>query len=450
MTRPAQIAFSRKVEVRHEVDVFVAGGGPAGVAAAVTAARQGKSVFLAEGQGCFGGVGTSGGLPIFALLTDGVNFLAGGVGREVHDRLHKAGGLGPTPPPDRLEWTVYRIETLKRVYDEMVGSSGASFSFMTHVVGIEREADRVTSAILWGKSGLFAVKAGVFVDCTGDGDLCAWAGADFEKGDPQGRMQPPTLCSLWTEIDWEAVNASGFGMWRQEEHLPRAFAEKIFTVEDPHLPGMFPAGPRTGRGNIGHAFGVDGTDERSLTRGLVWSRKLMIEYERFYKTCLKGYEKMELASTAAVLGVRETRRILGDYVLNVEDFRRRATFPDEIGRYAYPVDVHASEPGEEGFRKLYEDYNSLRYGPGESYGIPYRCLTPRGLANVLVAGRCISADRRIQGSIRVMPACFITGQAAGLAAALAAEHRCDSRAIDVSDLRGRLKSAGGYLPDPLS
>ena len=443
----ATVIFSRRIEVRHDVDVFVAGGGPAGIAAASTAARQGRSVFLVEGQSAFGGMGTSGGLPLFCQFTDGVNFLAGGVGREVCDRLEKAGGMGPTPPPDRLPWTVYKVEVLKRVYDDLVGSSGVAFAFMTHCVGVETEAGRVKLAVCQGKSGLFAVRARVFVDCTGDGDLCAWAGVPFEKGDAEGNMQPPTLCSVWADIDWEIVNAAGHGMWQQEQHLPRAFADNVFTVEDPHLPGMIPVGPHTGGGNIGHTFGVDGTDERSVTRGLIWARKLLLEYERFYKTCLKGYERMELVATAALLGVRETRRIFGDYVLNVEDFKRRAVFDDEIGRYCYPVDVHASKPVGTDFKQFEQDFNTLRYGPGESYGIPYRCLTPRGVSNLLVAGRCISADRRMQGSVRVMPACFITGQAAGMAAALAAEHHTETRGVDVRELQRRLEAIGAFLPN---
>jgi len=134
-------------------------------------------------------------------------------------------------------------------------------------------------------------------------------------------------------------------------------------------------------------------------------------------------------------------------VLGLDDFKARAVFDDEIGRFAYPVDIHASTPDDEHFEKFEEEFRTLRYGPGESYGIPYRALVPRGLSNVLVAGRCVSADRYIQGSVRVMPACFITGQAAGLAAAIAVEQNTDTRGFAIAELQQRLKSIGAYLPN---
>jgi hypothetical protein len=156
---------------------------------------------------------------------------------------------------------------------------------------------------------------------------------------------------------------------------------------------------------------------------------------------------MELVATGSLLGIRESRRILGDYVLGLEDFRKRAVFDDEIGRYAYPVDIHASKPEEKCYVKFVEEFRELRYKEGESYGIPYRSLLPKGLANVLVSGRCLSADRYMQGSIRVMPGCFITGQAAGMAAALAVERKADPRGIVIAELQGRLKKIGAFLPN---
>jgi len=147
------------------------------------------------------------------------------------------------------------------------------------------------------------------------------------------------------------------------------------------------------------------------------------------------------------MGVRETRRIIGDYRLCVEDFTRRAVFPDEIGRFAYPVDLHPTKPSAEKLAAFEEEFQRLRYQPGESYGVPLRCLLPRDLANVLVAGRCVSCDRPIQGSIRVMPGCFITGQAAGTAAALAAAGATDPRALAPAAVQAGLKRLGAYLPN---
>lgn len=436
------VKLSREIEVRHSVDVFVAGGGPAGIAAALAAARQGRSVFLAEGSACFGGMGTAGLLPLFMPFGDKVNFYAGGIGREVYDLMYERGAT--ISAPGAMAPTI-RAEQLKRLYDDLIVESGIGFGLMTNLVGVETVDRRVTHAVCWGKSGFFAIEAAAFVDATGDGDLCAWAGAPYEKGDEQGRLMPGTLCSLWAQVDWQKVWATRRG--GDESKLPEAIADGVFTVPDLHLPGMFPVGERIGGGNIGHLFGIDGTDERSLTEALLWGRKSLEEYERFYKGYYEGFEPMELMTTAALPGVRETRRIMGDYVLCLDDFSRRARFEDEIGRYSYPVDIHAATTDPEAQKQARWELDNLRHQPGESYGIPYRSLTPQGLDNVLVSGRCISSDRAIQSSVRVMPGCFITGQAAGVAAALVAEGKTDTRSLSVSELQGRLRQQGAFLPE---
>jgi hypothetical protein len=434
------IRYERELKVRHETDVLVAGGGPAGVAAALAAARQGASVRLVEAQGCLGGMGTAGLVPAFMQFTDGVNFLAGGIGREILDALRAADG---TVPPDGMG---IRAETLKRVYDTLLTEAGVAFTFHTQLIDVTLAADgRVGEAICAAKSGLHAVRARMFVDCTGDGDLAVRAGAAFEKGDAEGRMMPGTLCSLWAGIDWETVGKSGLGTGNSR--IEEAFKDGVFTFEDRHLPGMWRVGATLGGGNIGHTFGLDGTDEESLTRAYLWGRKSLPEYERYYKNYLRGFEAMELAATAALMGVRETRRIIGDYVLVLDDFKRLAVFDDEIGRYAYPIDIHIARPDRESYDHFLKDFTSLRLKRGESYGIPYRTLTPRGLANVLVAGRCISTDRNLQASVRVMPGCYITGQAAGVAAALAAAADADSRRVPVGLLQERLAAMGAYLPN---
>jgi len=434
-----EVVLQRRLTVRHDVDVFVAGGGPAGVAAAVAAARQGARVFLAERNTCLGGMGTAGMLPLFMPFTDGVHMLAGGIGADIQRRLKDSGGTGPGSD------VTIRAEVLKRVYDDLLIEANVPFLFHTGLVAVESDAGHVSAAILAGKSGLFAVQARVFLDCTGDGDLAAWAGAPFEKGDEQGNMMAGTLCSLWADIDWSAANQGGRAS--DESRLEEAFRDQVFTHDDRHLPGMFRIGPHVGGGNIGHTFGLDSTDERSITQALLWARKSLVEYERYYKQYLKGFEQMELVATASQLGARESRRILGDYVLNLDDFQSRAVFPDEIGRYNYAVDIHAAKPDLASYQRYAEDFKKLRYGKGESYGIPYRCLVPQKLSNVLVAGRCVSTDRYMQSSIRVMPGCFITGQAIGVAAAICARQDCDTRAVPTSELQRRLKELGAYLPN---
>lgn len=433
------LSYQRDLEVRYQSDVLVVGGGPAGIAAALAAARQGASVRLIEGHSCLGGMGTAGMVPAFMQFTDGVNFLAGGIGREVLDALRKADG---SVPPDGMG---IRAEVLKRVYDEMLTKAGVAFTFHTSLVDVRAENGQVSEAIGAGKSGMFAIRAKTFVDGTGDGDLATLAGAPYEKGDAEGHMMPGTLCSLWAGVNWDRVKQAGWGAGNCK--IEEAFKDGVFTLEDRHLPGMWRVGATLGGGNIGHTFDVDGTDEESLTRAYLWGRKSLTEYERYYKNYLKGFESMELVATGSLLGVRETRRIMGDYVLNIEDFKKLSVFEDEIGRYSYPLDIHVAKPDKESYDKFHKEHTTMRLGKGESYGVPYRILTPKGMKNVLVAGRCVSTDRQMQSSIRVMPGCYITGQAAGVAAAMAAQAGTDIRGIAIKDLQARLKALGGYLPN---
>jgi hypothetical protein len=174
--------------------------------------------------------------------------------------------------------------------------------------------------------------------------------------------------------------------------LPKAFEDGVFTVKDPGLPGMWKREDGYGGGNIGHVFGVDGTDAESITKGIIDARKRMTEYRTYYRGYLEGYENTELIASGSVLGIRESRRIKCDYMANIDDYFNQADFEDEIGRYSYPVDIHpmaGTQAGMDGFAKSV----SIRHKAGETYSIPYRSLVPKGLDNVFVAGRCIGADR---------------------------------------------------------
>jgi hypothetical protein len=421
--------FQREVPVRGTFDICVVGGGPAGMAAAVTAARQGKKVFLAEALGCMGGLGTAGGVPLYMTFSDGVTFWAEGFGREVLNR-HGAEGVihGGANFINR--------ERLKRIYDELLLESGVEFSFFTELVGAERAGDRVTAAVFHGKSGLFAVEAGIFVDASGDGDLSANAGAEAMFGDEHGVVMPSTLCSGWAGIDWEKFRASGDN---PRQILFKAFEDGIFRHNDPHHTGINPTGNHLGGGNMGHLFKLNPLDEASLTAGMVEGRRQAVEFQRYYNEYITGYQDAELSFTASIPGIRESRRIVGDYILNLDDYKARASFDDEVGRYCYGIDIHpasTAQADQEEFKRL---NFGMHYGRGESYGIPYRSLVVKGLANLLVAGRSVSCDRYIQASIRVMPGCYITGQAAGMAAALAVASG-ETRAIDIAELRSKLEA----------
>jgi hypothetical protein len=299
--------------------------------------------------------------------------------------------------------------------------------------------------ICQGKSGLFAVRAATVVDCSGDGDVCAWAGAPFAKGDELGRMQPGTLVSMWAGIDWEKAYEGGTGLWAQSQRLREAIADGLFTVPDPGMPGIVPTGSNSGNGNVGHLFGVDGCDERSLTRAAMESRQRMAEYTRYFREYLTGYENLHLNGTASRVGIRETRRIAGDYELTLDDFKRRASFDDEIGAYSQPVDLHPATLDQT--EACLKNFERLRHEPGESYSIPIRSLRPQGLRNVLMAGRCICTDRVMLGSLRTMPGCFIMGQAAGANAALAAQADGDVRGVETRKLQTTLRDLGAWLPN---
>lgn len=433
-----KISVSKELDIRHSVDVFVAGGGPAGVAAAVMAARTGASVFLVENFGAFGGAGVHALVPAFMNFTDGVNFLAAGIGKEVYDYIAE------NCPESHKKYCPHGIpvETLKLCYDEMLTKAGVSFAFFTYLTDVICENGTVRYAICCGKGETYAVEAKVFIDCTGDGDLAALAGASFQKGDENGNMMAGTLCGIWNGIDWTRAKGP------QNRFLDQAFAEKMFTVEDRHLPGVWKISTNTGGSNAGHVYDVDGTRASSLTDAMVAGRKQLQEYRRYFRKYLPGYEAAELVITGTQIGIRETRRIEGQYQLNLEDFINRANFPDEIGRYSYPVDIHASNSSPEAHAEFEKMMQTLQYRDGESYGIPYRALVAKDLNNVLMAGRCISADRYMQASVRVMPCCFITGQAAGAAAAMAAKQAQPEVAkVNISALQDALKQAGAYLPN---
>ncbi len=429
-------------------DVIVAGGGPAGCAAAVSAAREGAKTILIEATGSLGGMGTSGLVPAWTPFSDQQKIIYRGLAEKIFN-LSKKGMKHISP--EALDWVPINVELLKRVYDDLLSESGAEVRFNTFIGRVEAKAGIIDAVISASKAGLSALKAKVYVDCTGDADLAAWGGAEFIKGDQNGNMQPATLCFILSNVDdYAYFNGAPLHAGNPESPIYKIIASgKYPLIKDSHVCNVS-VGPGAVGFNAGHIWDVDNTDPVSVSKALVEGRKIASQFrDALAEYRPDAFGNALLVATAPLVGARETRRIIGDYILTAEDYSEKRTFPDEICRNSYFLDVHTAKSEIEEAKKGIEHLNRRfkYYGPGESHGIPYRCLTPAKLKNVLVAGRTISCDRAIQGSVRVMPVCLATGEAAGMAAAIAAgkQKSPDVHRIDVPFLRKRLKEEGCYF-----
>lgn len=430
------LSLNTTVPLSDDWDVLVCGGGPAGCMAAASAAREGARTLLIEGTGCLGGMGTSGMVPGWCGFADGEKLIHRGLA----DRVRK--GLYGDAWQD-ISLRVINSELLKRLYDDIVRDEGVEVLLQTSATRVIMGDDgTVDTVLISNKAGLSAVKARVVVDCTGDGDIAAWAGSVFRKGDETGDMQPVTHCLALSGAAHDYRDK-----WPEGDFMGRA-------IEDPNFPlvkGTFlgtgnPLVPGTHGLNSGHIWGVDGTDPRSLTHALMYGRAFAAQQvEALARHFPAGFADAFLVATGPLLGVRETRRIVGDYELTVEDHQQRRSFPDEIARSAFWTDVHDAAHEDPGANRIRHERS--RYEPGESHGIPYRILTPKKLKNVLVAGRCASSDRLANGAIRVMPPCMSMGEAAGMAAAHAARDDADVHAVNTDTLRERLCEEGAFLPE---
>jgi hypothetical protein len=425
--------------VLHEADIVVCGAGPAGIGAAVFAARAGKRVVLIEQAGCLGGMGTAGLVPAIISMGDGVNILAQGVCVEAVDELSRRMNVKPN-----YAWHDVQPELLKRVYDDLVAQVKVKVYLGMPVIDVLASNGRLTAVVVSTKRGIKAVQGTAFVDASGDGNVCAWAGAPFEVGDEAGQTMSPSLCVQYAGVDWEAFQSkhdvwSVGGIWKHLVDQGRA------PLAEYHFCGFFKNGDSIGTGNLGHIYGINCLNEDDLTKGYTEGRRIAELMHGFYKENIPGFARSEIVNTASLLSVRETRRITGEYRLCFADYQRHATFADEIGRFAYPVDIHSSSTDPNEQKEVEKRLHSTSLAKGESYGIPYRTLIPLNVENLLVAGRSISCDREVQSSIRVMPGCFITGQAAGIAAVLACEKNGEVRAVDANRLREVLKKHGAYV-----
>ncbi|MDR1121464.1 MAG: FAD-dependent oxidoreductase [Dysgonamonadaceae bacterium] len=422
-----------KISVDSQWDVIVIGGGPGGCTAAISAAREGAKTLLIEATGQLGGMGTLGLVPAWCPFSDGEKIIYRGLAEKIFNASKK--GV-PHEKKDNLYWVRINPEYLMSVYDSMVVDSGAKVLFFSRLAAVEKSAnDTVDAIIVANKSGLVAFKAKVYVDATGDGDLAAWAGAPFKQGDDKGVVQSSTLCFSFANVDtYHYLNGHRLHNDNPGAPVHQAVKSGKYPLIDSHFNDNL-TGPGVVSFNAGHLVNVDSTNPWALSEAMITGRQIATQYlAAMQELQPQTFGGSFLNRTAAVLGVRESRRIEGDYMLTAEDWMARRTFDDEIGRNSYYIDVHKAGHG------------AKFYGKGESHGIPYRCLTPKGLKNVIAAGRCISVDEEAYGSLRVMPPCLVTGEAAGMAAAHAVKQsKNDVHKIDVQLLRKRLKEEGQYF-----
>jgi hypothetical protein len=441
----------RRTRVRAQVDVVVCGGGPAGVGAALASARSGANTLVVEHYGCLGGCATSGLLNRLGPYHDQEKMIVGGIPFEVLERLVKLdaaimphpGPWGGVDGPNADYWAPFDPETLKFLLDTMAEEAGVSVLFDTRVVGAMVTAGQVQGVLLESKSGREAVLAKVVIDATGDGDVAASAGAPYEQGRPgDGLTQPIGLFSKVHNLDRDETAC--FLDEHRAEILDQA-DRRGETVPRPIVAGYGAGSDNLLRSdetyyNADHVHGADATNVAEISRAWVEARRQIWQSYSFARRNLRGYEGAYIAATGAMLGVRESRRVLGEYVLTGEDVLASRKFPDAIGRYACYIDVHAvGRPGQE------STYNRKSPEAGTSYDIPYRCLVPREVENLLVVGRCFSATHEGLASARMMPCCMVMGQAAGTAAAMAASQGTPPRRLDVAALRETLFAQGVSL-----
>ncbi|MFD0714242.1 FAD-dependent oxidoreductase [Paenibacillus sp. GCM10027626] len=429
--------------VSYVVDVVVVGGGAAGVAAAVAAARNGAKTLLLEQRGYMGGMATVSLVPAFCPYTDKKKPVIRGIGMEILEKMKQRCSTQYREwYQDQLDWVPIDPEVLKLVYDDIILESGCRIIYHTFVsqVIMNEEKDRIEGIVIVNKSGRSIVSCSYVIDATGDADVAFMAGAPFQKGGEQGELQPGTMCYLVANVD-----KSKFETYLREHGDTGQLHKAVRLAQER---GDLPPGRKEASGiawlsnhvaglNFGHVFGIDGTKAEDLTRGAIEGRKTVQTQLVFLRKYVPGFEQAHLISSGEQIGIRETRRIIGDYVLLASDFLNMTSFEDDIARNAYFIDIHLTTS---------QDQTTIRQLPaGESHGVPYRCLLPMGITNLWVPGRAASSDRIVQSSLRVMPNCFAMGQAAGTAASMANENRIYSRQINVSELQKKLVVQGAWL-----
>ncbi len=402
----------RPLPLRDDADVIVCGGGPAGVAAAISAARAGARTRLFEWRGCLGGVWTAG------LLTYIFDFDKPGLPAELKKRLD-ARHARRQKNPSRF---VYEPEAMKLLLEEMCEETGVKTQLLTPVVAAYREVDRLTTIVTESKSGREAWRARMFIDCTGDGDLGALAGCgwDFGRG-PDGECQPMTLNALAVVRDAAALGEYLSFYQDDNRHLPavEAFQRELqragVTTSYGH-PTLFHVRDNLVLVMINHEYGVRPFDARQVTAATLRARAEIHRVVRALRALGGPWEGMQVVASAEQIGVRDGRRIHGRYTVTRDDLINGTRHPDAVCRVTFNVDIHAPTPEKNRTETI--SHGGFKAKP---YDIPLRALIAKDVDGLLMAGRCISGDFIAHASYRVTGNAVAMGEAAGKIAAEAAK-----------------------------
>src|SRR5580698_4674375 len=435
---------ARKIPLYGEYEVAVLGGGPAGIAACVAAARAGRRTLLIERYGFLGGMGTAAGVTNFCGLHANVcgemHRVVQGVASELLARIDRLGGLNaPHLVLGKILAQAYDTPAYKIAADDLLAAHKVDILF--HALGagvVMHDEKRINALMIETKAGRQAVRADIFIDCSGDGDLAAWAGAPYEVGDNAGSMLYPSMMFRLNGIDPDKAGDA----WRTIPQLMEQ-AEAAGTHRFPRKAAIV----RPQKSGIewrvnftqlkrsdGNA--INGLEPDDLTRGEIDGRRQAVEAFNFLRT-VPGFEKSYIVDLPPQLGIRETRRVVGGYMLSGEDVLHCASFEDSIGVNGWPMESHVAGDVIFKFPPIPESrgFNEL----------PYRMLTPDGLDNLLVAGRCASMTHDGKSAARVSGACFAMGEAAGTAASLALGGNTIPREIAVERLQEQLREQGAFI-----
>lgn len=424
---------AREIPVLNEVDVLILGAGPAGVSAAICAAREGVRVMLIEQSGDVGGVATTG------LMSHWTGETRGGFYEELLEKTAELPGdeVGMNGGPRQI----INPESLKTKLLEMLDEAGVQLQLYTFASAPIMEGDTITGVILESKAGRQAVLAKIVIDATGDGDIAARAGAPFFMGrEEDGKMQPVSIMFKVAGVDTEnAVFPGGF------EENPLIPAGPIQAVGKANLP--FPAGhvllyrtslPGVVTCNMTNCIDIDGTQPQDLTKATLICRRQIDKIVPFLREYVPGFENCYAISSASIIGVRETRHFIGEATITREDILSARVFDDwAVVRAHFNFDVHNLTGN-----GLDETGAQKHFGQRKGYTIPYGCLVPKKVENLLLAGRDICGTHMAHSNYRVMPICANMGQAAGVAASLCVKQNVSPRKLDVAQLQKRLGEWG--------